>query len=261
MRAAKEKTQGRREVEMAAKKKIWIAAILCALCLAVGGGTMAWYLKEDVKQAETDGVEIMAPYNLYLMNPNAKDSLEFAVGNLHPGEMKHTVICVSNRVPENYDGEDNMSELVKDSEFNYDLQLVHTENLAVDYAVYPLERREIPADGIFPEGAIRMEGDDPSYQTYYWIKTASPIVGMDHTDKMRKEVFGQADITDIVNVGRYLFFDDDSMKLAYQDGTYEYDYYLIEVTWQDINDFDAYKKETDLVYVVVNAKQPRPTEK
>lgn len=143
---------------MAAKKKIWIAAILCVLCLAVGGGTMAWYLREDVKQAETDGVEIMAPYNLYLMNPNARDSLEFAVGNLHPGEMKHTVICVSNRVPENYDGEDNMSELVKDSEFNYDLQLVHTENLAVDYAVYPLERREIPADGIFPEGAIRMEG-------------------------------------------------------------------------------------------------------
>lgn len=104
-----------------------------------GGGTLAWYLREDVKQAQTTGAEVMAPYNLYLMNPNAKDSLKFAVGNLHPGEIKHTVICVSNRVPENYDGEDNMSELVKDSEFNYDLQLVHTENLAVDYAVYPLE--------------------------------------------------------------------------------------------------------------------------
>ncbi len=51
------------------------------------------------------------------------------------------------------------------------------------------------------------------------------------------------------------------MKLAYNNGTYEYDYYLIEVTWQDISDFDAYKKETDLVYVVVNAKQPRPTER
>ena len=55
-------------------------------------------------------------------------------------------------------GEDNMSELVKDSEFNYDLQLVHTENLAVDYAVYPLERREIPADGIFPEGQSGWRG-------------------------------------------------------------------------------------------------------
>ena len=104
MRGGKGEDTGRREGEMAAKKKIWIAAILCVLCLAVGGGTMAWYLREDVKQAETDGVEIMAPYNLYLMNPNARDSLEFAVGNLHPGEMKHTVICVSNRVPENYVG-------------------------------------------------------------------------------------------------------------------------------------------------------------
>ena len=83
----------------------------------------------------------------------------------------------------------------------------------------------------------------------------------DNTEKMRKEVFGETDITAIVNAGQYLFFDDNSMKLAYNNGTYEYDYYLIEVTWQDISDFDAYKKETDLVYVVVNAKQPRPTER
>jgi hypothetical protein len=56
------------------------------------------------------------------------------------------------------------------------------------------------------------------------------------------------------------------MKLAYHIdenglGSYEYDYYLIEIKWQDINNFDDYKKETDLVYVVVNAKQPRPVEK
>lgn len=246
---------------MKTRKKIWVTAVLLVLCLAAGGGTMAWYLREDVKQAETGGAEIMAPYKLYLMNANARDSLEFAIGNLHPGEVKHTVICVSNRVPENYIGEDNMSELVKDSEFNYDLQLVHTENLAVDYAVYPLERREITAGGTLPAGAIRMAGDDPSYSTCYWVKVASPIVGIDNTEKMSKEVFGQTDITDIVNAGQYLFFDDSSMNLAYSNGTYEYDYYLIEVTWQDINDFDAYKKETDLVYVVVNAKQPRPTEK
>ena len=246
---------------MKIKKKIMIIIILAALCLAAGGGTLAWYLREDVKQAQTTGAEVMAPYNLYLMNPNAKDSLKFAVGNLHPGEIKHTVICVSNRVPENYDGEDNMSELVKDSEFNYDLQLVHTENLAVDYAVYPLERKQIPEGGRLPDGAICLEGDDPAYKTYYWMKQASPIKGSDNTEKMRKEVFGETDITDIVNAGQYLFFDDNSMKLAYNNGTYEYDYYLIEVTWQDISDFDAYKKETDLVYVVVNAKQPRPTER
>lgn len=255
------RNSGKAGVGMKINKKIAVVAILAVLCLAAGGGTLAWYLREDVKQAQTTGAEVMAPYNLYLMNPNAKDSLKFAIGNLHPGEVKHTVICVSNRVPADYDGADNMSELVKDSEFNYELLLTHTENLAVDYELYPLERRAIPAGGRLPAGAVLMEGDDPAYQQYYWIKTASPVKGNDRTEKMRAEVFGQMDTADIVNAGHYLFFDDDSMKLAYRDGTYEYDYYLVEVTWKDIKDFDAYKKETDLVYVVVNAKQPRPTEK
>ena len=38
---------------------------------------------------------------------------------------------------------------------------------------------------------------------------------------------------------------------------YEYDYYLIEMSWKDGASFPA--KETDLLYVVVNAKQPEPT--
>ncbi|HBA67741.1 MAG TPA: hypothetical protein DCZ40_00045 [Lachnospiraceae bacterium] len=246
---------------MTTKRKIAAIAILMILCLAAGGGTLAWYLREDVKQAQTDGAEVMAPYNLYLMNPNGRDSLKFAVGNLHPGEVKHTVICVSNRVPEDYEGADNMSELVKDSEFNYELQLVHTENLAVDYAVYPLKQYEMPSQGVLPPGAILMEGDEPSYRQYYWMKEASQMRGTDNTEKMVKEVFGDEDTADVVNIGEYLFFGNEDMNLAYSNGTYEYDYYLIEVTWQDISDFDIYKKETDLVYVMVNAKQPRPTEK
>lgn len=245
---------------MTSKKKIIVLAITAVLCLAVAGGTWAWYLREDVKQAQTTTAEVMAPYNLYLMNPNAKDMLQFAVGNLHPGEVKHTVICVSNKVPEDYVGGDIMSELVKDSEFNYDLQLVHTENLAIDYQIYPLERHDMPTDGSpLPMGAIRMEDD--TYDFYYWTQSATPINEEDNSEKMLEEVFGDEDTTNIVNVGKYLFYDDDSMSLTYTDGNYEYDYYLIEVKWKNITDFDAYKKETDLVYVVVNAKQPRPTEK
>lgn len=247
---------------MTGKKKIFVLAIVITLCLAAAGGTFAWYIKEDMKQAETKNVEVMAPYNLYLMNPNAKDSLRFAVGNLHPGEVKNTVICVSNRIPEDYTAEDNMSELVKDSEFNYDLQLVYTENLAVNYYVYPLERYEMPADKTtLPADAILMEGDDPAYEQYYWKKAAAPITGEDNTAKMTQEVFGETSTENIVNVGKYMFFGDDTMKLAYNNGAYEYDYYLIEMKWNAISDFDEYKKETDIVYVVVNAKQPRPTEK
>ena len=247
---------------MTGKKKIFVLTIVITLCLAAAGGTFAWYVREDMKQAETKNAEVMAPYNLYLMNPNAKDSLQFAVGNLHPGEVKHTVICVSNRIPEDYTVEDNMSELVKDSEFNYDLELVHTENLAVNYSVYPLDRYEMPADKTnLPEGSIIMEGDDPAYEQYYWKKAAAPITGEDNSAKMTKEVFGETPTAGIVNVGKYTFFSDESMKLAYQNGTYEYDYYLIEIKWDEISNFDEYKKETDIVYVVVNAKQPRPTEK
>ena len=247
---------------MTGKKKILVLAIVITICLTAAGSTLAWYIREDEKRAETLTAEVMAPYNLYLLNPNAKDSLRFAVGNLHPGEVKNTVICVSNRIPEDYTAEDNMSELVKDSEFNYDLQLVYTENLAVSYYVYLLERYDMPADlDSLPTDAIIMEGDDPAYEQYYWKKASTPIAGTDNSAKMTAEVFGEAATADIVNVGKYMFFDDDNMKLAYQNGTYEYDYYLIEMKWNAISDFDEYKKETDLVYVVVNAKQPRPTEK
>lgn len=246
---------------MKGKKKIMVLAMVLVLVLAAAGGTFAWYIREDRKQAQTQALEVMAPYNLYLMNPNAKDSLQFAVGNLHPGEIKNTVICVSNKVPADYPGGDNMSELVKDSEFNYELQLVYTENLAVDYLVYPLERCDMPEDpALLPADAIRM--GDETYDLYYWMKADAPIAGQDNTDKMIAEVFGEnSDTADIVNVGKYLFYGDEDMQLAYKDNTYEYDYYLIEVKWQNITDFDAYKKETDLVYVIVNAKQPRPTEK
>lgn len=36
---------------------------------------------------------------------------------------------------------------------------------------------------------------------------------------------------------------------------------MIEIKWKDGMDFNEYTKETDLVYVIVKALQPRPTEK
>ena len=42
---------------------------------------------------------------------------------------------------------------------------------------------------------------------------------------------------------------------------YEYDYYLIEMSWKVNANFSDNAKETDLLYVVVNAKQPEPTTK
>lgn len=255
---------------MSGKKKIAVLAVCAVVLLALSGGTFAWwYSREDAKRAQTQAATVMAPYNLYLLNPNAQDTLQFAVGNLHPGEVKQTVICVSNKRPDDYVGDDrDMAEQAKETVFGYDLMLVHTDNLAVNYAVYPLERKEIKAGETLPEGSIIMEDD--TEKTCYWMKEgqnpstgdARILKGSDISEKMRKSVFGDKETEGIVNVGTYWLSDDDSMELTYKNGTYEYDYYLIEVKWDDgISNFDDYKKETDLVYVVVNAKQPRPVEK
>lgn len=250
---------------MKKQNKIIVLSVCILLCLAVAGGTFAWYLREGVKRAKAEEANVMAPYNLYLLNPNAKDSLQIAVGNLHPGEVKQTVICVSNKIPENYEG-DYRSELAKDSEFGYDLMLVHTDNLAVDYKTYPLTepKNDIPSN---PADVIFMADENGDPTGYYWEIAGDLLSGndvsttmLDGSPGMREKVFQDQDITDIVNVGTY-WLSDDKMELAYHDGSYEYDYYLIEIKWQDdVRNFDAYKKETDLVYVVVNAKQPRPIE-
>lgn len=251
---------------MSKKKKIVVLTVCVIQLLAVFGGSYAWYLREDAKRAQTEGAQVMAPYNLYLMNPNAADTLQFAVGNLHPGEMKQTVICVSNKRPDDYTGEESsMTELVKDSEFSYDLMLVHTDNLAVDYTVYPLERNEIdpaaPGSGA-PADAIVME-DDTKGSCYWTKKGNSPLDGSDISEEMRAGIFKETDTDSIINAGTYWRSEDDDMQLVYKadEGKYDYDYYLIEIAWQDIDNFDDYKKETDLVYVVVNAKQPRPVKK
>lgn len=250
---------------MSKKKKIIVLSVCICLALALMGGTLAWYTREEGKRARTDGATVMAPYNLYLLNPDAEYTLQFAVGNLHPGETKQTVICVSNMRPKDYTGdESDMSELAKESEFGYDLMLVHTENLAVNYKVYPLTRHDItPGQKLTPDDIVIDDDTNPVVKNYYWTKDQNKTLeGDDITPEMRTRA--GTDMKGIVNAGTYwLSSDENDMKLAYTIdangiGHYEYDYYLIEIDWQDIKDFDSYRKETDMVYVVVNAKQPRP---
>lgn len=253
---------------MSKKKKIIVLSVCICLALALMGGTLAWYTREEGKRAQTDGATVMAPYNLYLLNPDAESTLQFAVGNLHPGETKQTVICVSNMRPKDYTGdESDMSELAKESEFGYDLMLVHTENLAVNYKIYPLTKNDIVPGKALPDGAIVIDDDtNPEVKNYYWTKDQNETLKSDDTLKFTKEMRERAgtDQEGIVNAGTYwLSSDENDMKLAYTIdetgiGHYEFDYYLIEIDWQDIKDFDSYRKETDMVYVVVNAKQPRP---
>ena len=59
---------------------------------------------------------------------------------------------------------------------------------------------------------------------------------------------------------------DKTMRKVIQNIRENKDYYLIEIKWKekdgngDSLQFDDYRKETDLVYVIVKAMQPEPKE-
>ncbi len=240
--------------------------------------SFSWYLFTKDNHADTDGLEVMAPYFLYLLNPDDRTSLEFSVGNIHPGETKQVVICVSNKIPEGEEGID----IARESMFNYDLEFIYTENLKVNYDVYELKKEfytsleDIPEDGILVEEisdsskvywkklSALQENPDPNDTKVYPLN-----ITRDATDDRLSSVFPASDggTEGVFNTGKYILYQYDSQNVAmgleykYDDdgnAQYEFDYYLVEISWQADVTFNDYTKETDLVYVVVNAKQPEP---
>ncbi|MBQ3584611.1 MAG: hypothetical protein IJA27_07850, partial [Lachnospiraceae bacterium] len=69
------------------KKKPIIIAMVITVFLVVGA-TFTWYLFTKDNHADRQEVQVMAPYFLYLLNPDDQSSLQFSVGNIHPGEIK-----------------------------------------------------------------------------------------------------------------------------------------------------------------------------
>ena len=258
------------------RKKPFFMVISIMLFLLVGG-SFAWYLLSGQKhEADTNDLKIMSPYFLYLLNPGDNRSLQFSVGNIHPGEVKQVVICVSNQKPV---GSDEIAiDIAKESDFKYDLEFIYTENLALDYKVYELTKTVLPDDNnvVIPKGSIVIEG----VNGFYWNKktvtinsqekgTVKSLEWKDVSQARWQAVFNDMEkeaVGKIQNKGTYILFQKDTnehdLHLSYNyDSTngaqYEYDYYLIEMSWKDGASFPA--KETDLLYVVVNAKQPEPT--
>lgn len=251
------------------KKKPIIIAMVITVFLVVGA-TFTWYLFTKDNHADRQEVQVMAPYFLYLLNPDDQSSLQFSVGNIHPGEIKQIVICVSNKKP--VDVEDGSIDIARESKFTYDLEFIYTENLPVNYNIYELQKYGIDETDTYDESSIMVEGIDD----YYWNKSAfqtnadgtpKPLtVSRDVTSDRLTEVFGTDNPENVVNSGKYLLYQEDGqadpqpLGLEYKDDEYEFDYYLIEISWQDGITFSDYTKETDLLYVVVNAKQPLPKE-
>lgn len=248
------------------KRRRILLLVMALIAMTLIAGGFAWYLYSKNNQGRED-VEVMTPYFLYLKNAQDNNSLQFAVGNLHPGETKQVVICVTNRRPDNEE-DHNTVEIARENQFYYDLEFAYTENLAVNYNIYELEQREGDVKGPLPQGAIVLDGEDEAY----WVRKGGRLSDYRNVSSERHRdanVFGTDAVDNIWNSGEYLLYQHDTagdaMQLEYTydeaDGSfhYEYDYYLVEIEWKPGITFADYSKETDLVYVVVNAKQVMPT--
>ena len=233
-----------------------IVISLCLVLLAISGSTFAWYTRSENVSASRENIEVMTPYFLYLLNPGTSDSLEYTIGNIHPSETKQTVICVSNKKPD--DVEDDSIDIARVSDFTYELEFITTNNLEVNYKIYELSMHELADGESAPTDSVTM----PEVPGVYWTKVGNALSGVDTSDERHASVFGTTDPVGIVNSGKYMLYSKDSagnaLHLSYSGSAYDYDYYLIEIDWIDENSFENSLKETDVNYVVVNAMQPKP---
>lgn len=238
--------------------KAWRVKVLiigvAAILLATAGVSFAWYLR-NLKVAESSEMDVMTPYYLTLLGPDAADQLKLAVGSLYPGETRQIVFCVSNR---------NITEagdiVMGGSDFDYSMELVHTENLALRYQMYQLEKTDTSAGS---DILVEVDGEE-----LYWKKENEVLAGAD----VSANRWAQAGLTEtegIINRGNYLFYDKDSrgdnfhLESQQPDIDYVPDYYLMEIEWDETGAalFQQYEKETDMIYVLVKALQPEPKKK
>lgn len=254
-----------------------------AWCLVVGvvmlvGGTFAWYTLRE-REAETHTATVMKPYYLSLRNPNETDVLQLSVGSLLQGNTKQIVFCVSGEEAE---------QINKDTTaFEYELELVHTDNLALKYEIYSLDKLE-ESEAENAENVITTEHEETledgtvETQLLYWQKSfGSALVGTDVSAERWKqaELVAEDSATDaeadaategIVNRGTYISYGkreasqensvavDNGLKLEPGEDAYASQYFVLEISWDIVSGFEKYDKETDMIYLLAKAVQPEP---
>lgn len=260
LRENKKKTK-KRTGKKRDRRKTVVLSVLTLVLVAILG-TFAWYLISSRREIYSDREDVMVPYFLYLKNATDENSLNFSVGNLHPGQTISQVICVTNKIPDDDTGSVDY-EISRESEFAYELELAYTENLPVDYTVYDL-KEDTSGDVI-----VRDDNGEKRFS-----RLSAIAMTAENKDEIRmQEVFGKTEdeLADVVNKGTYDTYTtggaggnerltlttslDDSGAVVY-----DKDFYLIEISWKDNIDFSNYTKETDLVEVIVKALQPEPSE-
>ncbi len=267
----------RRKRQLNRKQLLILVIMLCAMLLMLI--SFAWYYFKVDKEVDSEQADVMAPYYLYLLDGEG-DNLSLSIGSLHPGETKQVIIGVSNKPAGEL--ESTVDYLIgKNSKFDYKLALAYTQNLPITYTVYELKETD--------EEKKEFTVTDPSDNISLYLEkvlmskdvNGSAILTQKNNEAMyQDEVAEGKSIESVVNYVQYDLYPYDSsyqgnsssgdsaatqsnLRLETKiesDGntSYELDYYLIEMKWKDDIEFQNFIKETDLVYVIVDAVQPKP---
>ena len=269
-----------------ARRRKIILTTTTAACLMLFA-SLAWYLYISHRSVYTEDRSVMVPYYLYLLDGSGSDYFQLNEVDIHPEETKQVVFCVSNQ-----DIDKDLSYSVgRSSDFKYELEMVYTQNIPLKYTLYALDEvtpddpQNLSSDVIVTQYTEEVEKEDGTTgtvtKTKYWEKrkTDSAIVPLardatvsdNETTSNNKELYtDNYAANNLVNIGRYDVYpkgadgNDLHLETVFNGTQTEYPkhYYLIEIEWDKDNasSFSDYLKETDLVYVVVRAMQPRPEE-
>lgn len=207
--------------------------------LLLAGITFAWYTWRE-RAADSKEVEVMEPYYLYLRDKNDAEMVRLAVDSLFPGETKTIYFCVSNGPNEENESIGTMG----GGDFDYTMELIYTQNLPLNFSLFELG--DSFSEGTGNEGLL----------------TPTDVSG-----ERYKEVFGDdMSVAGIVNKGKYQSYvtgkDGNKLHLSTGKGNDGKDVYMSRFFRMEISctadTFDQYRKETDMIYLLVKAEQPEP---
>lgn len=221
-------------------------------CFMLFGVSFAWFTQVE-RSAESKVTNVMAPYYLTLLNPSETDVLQLSVGSLMPGRTKQIIFCVSNK-----NNEENEMINMGGADFDYSMELIHTDNLALNYTLYELEESTEEAADIVAEDVVIVDGATTTQLTYWTVGTQ--FNGNDVSAERHAEVGLTGDE---INSGTYISYaknDNNDFHLSDDGSGYDSQYFLMEIAWKNdaLSNFEQYDKETDMIYILVKALLPKP---